>query len=148
MRRGAGGHAKGYQPCSTTVPLDGYAQALHLESMRTILAALAFVGTAQGAIAQSGVPVETTLNTLAIVMVAETYCKLPVDHAKLEDALNFNGIYSGDITRDGRFYSRVRYHYGSLINILQTTPGASCEALRTNLNAGASVWRGVIQSGR
>ena len=116
--------------------------------MRTILAALAFVGPAQGASAQSGASVEATLNTLAIVMVAETYCKLPVDHTKLEDALNFNGIYSVEITRDGRFYSRVRYHYGSLINILQTTPGASCEALRANLNAGTSVWRGVIQAGQ
>lgn len=113
--------------------------------MRTTVAALAFTMASQGAGAQSGVPIETTINTLAIVMVAETYCKLPVDHARLENALNFNGIYSGDIVRDGRYYARLRYHYGSLINILQTTPGASCEALRANLNAGTTVWRGVIR---
>jgi hypothetical protein len=113
--------------------------------MRTALAALAFLFGSQGANAQSGVPAETTVNTLAIVMVAETYCKLPVDHSRLENALNFNGIYSGDIDRGGFYYARLRYHYDSLINILQTTPGASCEALRTNVNAGNTIWRGVIR---
>jgi hypothetical protein len=113
--------------------------------MRTTLAALAFIIGFQGASAQSGVPAEMTINTLAIVMVAETYCKLPVDHSRLENALNFNGIYSGDINRGGFYYARLQYHYGSLISILRTQPGASCEALRTNVNAGNTIWRGVIR---